>query len=702
MEEDLSHTRPRLQALQDAAAWLIENNADDRVASSDIKNRLASIVKPFNELADKINDKQNLLQASLLQTQEFQDSHHNCLDQLAEVEVRMNRFEPLSVKYDTLWKQDEEFKAYEVDVSQIQSVYEQVLKSSKVVKDTTEEIDEKKDVENKVKELSKRRDVLDRKIKERRSDIDKLLPVAKDEDDSQDDFKPILSSLEEECEKVKNVPETLPECEKQLNQVKETKAKIDIAKPKHKDMNTKYDKEKLIAKKLPTVADEPLLEEEVSDINKRWESLQVTAKEKQDQTQKLHYVFVKYEESVHLLEEELLKNESFLDNVQPFGLDSDEGKKALAEVGDLLRDIEKCGRKVDNTNRCGTDLTDQLEHYGADPWPINAQIADDVRRFEDVKKRLHERKDEVVESVKAVDQFLGDLKNSEDWLNDLTKKQEQLSRISTEPEVIKEQLAEVESMLDDIDGRKPNLQYVEDLGDVVCRNNADDFSVKSEIRFKVTKVKEPVDRITIRLVERKTKLENLLVSSQKLQDTLDDFADKLTRIERMHEKMKPVSARYSTVKKQQINTENLLDEVFQLEPSFHLLEKTADKVLHDTEPNERAQLEKKIKGMKTRWEEERERIKDRRNLIDSVFPLAQEYDEGEQPLAEWITATEKQLAPITDDVLLDEKSIGKELDRLKVRYTFFYELNSKKTLLVDCFYIIVLVTCVFSREKSVF
>lgn len=656
-----------MQALQDAADWLLENNADDRVASSEIKNKLASVLNPFNECADKINEKQNTLRASLLQTQEFEDTYNTCLDQLAEAEVRLKKEEPLSVRYDVLWKQDENFKAYESDVAQLKPIIEQVEKAGKKVKEATEEKPERDDIDHKVKDLLKRYDDLEKKIKDRRENIDKLSPVAKEEDVSQDTFKPVLKDLEEACDDLKSVPETLQECEKQLAQVKEVKDDIESAKPKHKDLNVKYDKEMGVAKKLPEeVADESVLAEEIEDLNKRWDALQANVKDKQDEVTKLHYNFVKYHEQEKPLEEEIKKYEEFLAQEQPFGLDPEEGKNTLNKVDELLRDVEKCGRKMSDTNRCGKDLADQLEASHADPWPVNAQLSDLNRRYDDVKKQLQDRKEDVVDQVKTVDQFLDDIKSAEDSLQDLTDKCDQLEPVSVEPDVVKEQLAEVEALLDDVASQKPNLQDVDNLSEKVCRNNPDDFSIKSDVKFKVNKVKEPLDRIHAKLVERKDKLQKRLVSSQEVQETLDDFDDKLKNIEKTLSKFKPVSARVNTVKKQQLATEQLYDEVSHLKPSFDLLEKTANKVLKDSEPKEREQLEKKINDLKNRWEESKDKLTDRKNLIEKVVPLAQDYDEREQPLAEWVGETEKLLTPITDDIVMHGDVLEEELDKLKV------------------------------------
>ena len=45
--------------------------------------------------------------------------YSDCLDQMTELELRLGKLDPLSVLHNRLKKQDEEFSAYEIDVTQV-------------------------------------------------------------------------------------------------------------------------------------------------------------------------------------------------------------------------------------------------------------------------------------------------------------------------------------------------------------------------------------------------------------------------------------------------------------------------------------------------------------------------------------------------------------------------------------------------------
>ena len=678
LEEEFSRVRPSLGALQDAADWLVDNNADDKVTEGDIKARYSSIANPINQLADKINDKQNRLQQALLKNLEFEDIFSNCIDQLEELSIKMDRFEPLSVKHTNLRKQDDEFKAYQVDFDQLQPIYEKVTKAVKDVKESIEDPEEKEKLTKKVKDVISKRVDLGKRVQNRRDFIDKLSPLAADEDKAQDDFLPVLSTLEEQCEKTKEVPKTLDECKKQKKLVGEVLKDIEEATPKQQRLNETFGKEMEEAKTLPKVADEPVLRKEVKDLNKRWDELNAKQHEKETQVRELDEKFTNYKDALKPVEEELADFEKVLDQQQPFRLDDDLGKKNLEDLEKLVEKVKVDEDQLKDAREKGKELAEELSKLGADPKPITDEIAAIEERLKDTKDKLDAQKDAVAKQLGDLASLNDTEKDLETSLDDMTEKTDNLEPISMEPEKIKEQLAEVQKLLDEIDEDKPKVEKLKVSGKTVCDNNPGDFSVATETSLKAKKIEEPLERIERKLQERKHKLENLLVGTQELQDTIDDFSDKLMAVEKGLEKLKPVSARYPIAKKQEATTEALLDQVDQLEPSLKTLEDAAAKVLRDAEPKEAEQVKEKIDELKDRLAKSRDVVKAKRDRIEKVLPLARSFEEIAEPLQEFITEAEQQLAPVTDDLPADKQVLEPQIDKLKVNFSLkklFYKLH---------------------------
>ena len=218
LEYDLNNMRPKIQAIQDSAVWLVEQNEkvtdEPDVASENIKNRASEIVEPFIVLAEKLNDKQDELNSVLVRKVGFEDSSTDFLEQVTELETRASMLKPLSVEYGLLWKQVDSFTSLEKDVSQLAPLYKQIIEEGNKRLPHAKR-DEKKDIEDKIKEMSERKDNLEKVIEVRREETDKLEPVAKDFDEVAEVFEPKLAAAEEVFSKLKDVPSDKIRCEQQ-------------------------------------------------------------------------------------------------------------------------------------------------------------------------------------------------------------------------------------------------------------------------------------------------------------------------------------------------------------------------------------------------------------------------------------------------------------------------------------------------------
>ena len=98
----------------------------------------------------------------------------------------------------------------------MQPIIEQVNKSAAKVKETTETVEERNEVDNTVREMTKRWEAFVRRVKERRDDIDKLLPTTFDDDTCLEEFRPHLKKVEDSVKEFQEVPTTIQDCQKQM------------------------------------------------------------------------------------------------------------------------------------------------------------------------------------------------------------------------------------------------------------------------------------------------------------------------------------------------------------------------------------------------------------------------------------------------------------------------------------------------------
>lgn len=673
MEDDLFVTRPRLQALQDAADWLILNNTEDNFTANNITNQLSAIVNHFQDLADKLNETQNIFTRFLIQSTEFADTYDSCLDQFAELEVRFTRYGPLSVRFETLWKQEEEFSAYTIDVKQVKLIVEQLEKS--ISKD-----DDDQEKKTKIKELTTRIESLEKRVKKRGEETDTMFPVVKSYyDDVKVAFKNGIHDCEERYDKIKLTPTNLVACEKQMDVVEAIMEDLEAMNAKEKKMMAIQKKIEKIVEDVDNVADDSSLKEEVREFSSKWLVVQSSIRQKKHQLEKLKTTMLNFNKSVCTVDDELKRLQDRTADDFVIGIvDSTAGQKVLDDITAIRKEVDEFDTKVDDVNKCGKELTALLDEYKADSHAVASQITDINDDHQKVKDDLAAKEEESKKQIEIIDEFFKCSKHADEEVKKITKQKDELSALSAEPEIIKEQLSEVEVILDELRNLEPEQKRIEELCNDIVQHH-DDFSVQSQARHMVKKITAPMDRLSLSLVERKSKLNNLLVGSQDLQDSFDDLGEKLLKIEKACAKLKPISAVYNVAKKQELTVQKLLDEVTSLAGSFEILARSVDELKHHTDAKEHDRVCKVKDKLKARWEVLHENLKKKNEVAESVIPVAQDYHERCIALSDWLVGAEKQLST-QEDLVVDEPAVAKELENVKVSR----RLSVFKGLFKDC------------------
>ena len=97
MEEDIVAKRPLLEKAQENAKWLLDANKNDPEKCAQIADQLTSVALPFQELVDKLDDKQKRL-ATINKALENYQKEKVPLEELIEAtEQKVDHLEPVTL-----------------------------------------------------------------------------------------------------------------------------------------------------------------------------------------------------------------------------------------------------------------------------------------------------------------------------------------------------------------------------------------------------------------------------------------------------------------------------------------------------------------------------------------------------------------------------------------------------------------------------
>ena len=103
--------------------------------------------------------------------------------------------------------------------------------------------------------------------------------------------------------------------------------------------------------------------------------------------------------------------------------------------------------------------------------------------------------------------------------------------------------------------KKQDLAKAQELADWVIINSKNDEIVANEVTKKLQSVSWPLEDAWMKLEVKQNCVKDALLRAQTPQDSLDDFIDRIAEIEEHLGKEKPISAKFSVAKEQQLVSE---------------------------------------------------------------------------------------------------------------------------------------------------
>lgn len=96
---------------------------------------------------------------------------------------------------------------------------------------------------------------------------------------------------------------------------------------------------------------------------------------------------------------------------------------------------------------------------------------------------------------------------------------------------------------------------MEETGEWIIKENDGNPEVISEVHSKINRAKSTINEVTVKLNDRRRRLETALTEKQRVFDTLDDFDKRVLKLDKSLTRAKPVSAEFIVIKEQRASHE---------------------------------------------------------------------------------------------------------------------------------------------------
>lgn len=305
--------------------------------------------------------------------------------------------------------------------------------------DTSEPGPDRDALEDKLNDATQRWETVKKQTADRQERLDQVLPLAKEFHSEIQNITPWLNEAEKRLQAVEPDSCDLRSIDKQLDTLDELKKEIADRKP-----IVETAKETSSSLSNSCSADRYVIEGEEQDVRKRFDNLSAEVPRLEDNLSALKDALEKYNKTLTPTEELLERTEKALASREPTGINVDKGKDQLKAVEDLLSSLRAAEPDVNDLKEAGDKLTSAMDPKSADVPRVNQEVDAVTRRYNDLLENLNNEKDQLEKETEKALKFQDALHNLEEWLPRVEEAVAAQEPISSDPEVVKQQLQQAE------------------------------------------------------------------------------------------------------------------------------------------------------------------------------------------------------------------------------------------------------------------
>lgn len=601
-------------------------SAQNGVSTVVLEKDLEKLNDLWNDLKDKLNEKERKLDVALLQSGKFQEALDGLSKWLSDTEEMVENQKPPSADYKVAKAQLQEQKFLKKLLLDRQNSMASLFTLGQEVAQNCEPA-EKAAIERQLKELMGRFDALTDAAQKRTLALEQAMHVAKK---FHDKLVP-LSNWLDGAERVIKSMELVPTDEEKIQErIREHDILHDEILDKKNDFSELAD----IAGQLMELVgeDEAVgLGEKVRNITDRYTGL-VDASENVGQLlaesrQGLRHLVLTYQELVAWME----SMEKRLSRYRIVPVHTDKLLEQMDMLVELNEDIASKAPNVDSTVEAGSEL---MKHITADEA---IQLKD---KLDSIQRRYGELANRGGDLLKTTQEALPIIQKFHDSHNRLLEWMQVAEGALTTGEPRESDIIRLEGELSEM---RPVLDCVNQLGPHLCQLSPGEGA--ATIESLVSRDNRRFDAI-VEQIQRKA--ERLHLSKQRSKEVTGDLDELLEWFRDMDASLRdcdPPAIEPKLVRAQLQEHRSINDDISSQKGRVRDVTAAAKKVLRESQPNDNtAALREKLEDLKEVVDTVAQLCSNRLSILEQALPLSEHFADSHNAMATWLDEMEHQIS----------------------------------------------------------
>ena len=318
-------------------------------------------------------------------------------------------------------------------------MFEQLVRVGRNILETSEPGPDRDALESKLSDTTQRWDSVKKQTAERQEQLNQVLPLAKEFHGEMQDVKPWLSDAEKRLQGVELDVCDQISIDRQLDTLGELKKEIAERRPV---VDAATDTSSSLTDSCS--ADKYVIEGEEQDVRKRFDNLSGEVSLLEDNLVTLKEALEQYNKALTPVQELLDSTEKTLASCEPTGINVEKGKEQLKTIEDLLAALIAHEPDVNDLMDAGDKLASAIDPKSPEVPRVMQEVGGVSKRYHDLLESLRNEKEQLEKETEKAMKFQDALRKLEEWLPSVEGAVAAQEPISSDPEVVKQQLQQAQ------------------------------------------------------------------------------------------------------------------------------------------------------------------------------------------------------------------------------------------------------------------
>lgn len=612
----------------------------------------------WNDLKERLNDRERRLDVALLQSGKFQEALDGLAKWLTDTEDLVANQKPPSADYKVVKAQLQEQKFLKkMLLDRQQSMSSLFSMGNEIAKEA--DPSERKAIEKQLKNLIGRFDALTEGAQQRTLDLEQAMKVAKE---FQDKIIPLQDWLDRSEKKVRDM-EIIPTDEEKIQQkIREHDALHNDILSKKPDFRELTD----VASNLMSLVGEDeatALADKLQEVTDRYGIL-VDASEKigellTNSRQGLRHLVLTYQDLAAWMD----SMEHRLSRFKVLAVHTDKLLEQMDDLTGLTEEIASRQQDVDGTVDAGVEL---MRHISSDEaLQLKDKLDSLQRRYNDLTSRGVDLLKHAEDMLPLVQQFHNNHNRLVEWM-------QSAESILQSAEPYEGEIARLELDLQEL---RPVLEHINLLGPQLCQASPGEGA--STIEGLVTRDNRRFDAIAEQIQRRAERIHLGKQRALEVTSDIDELLEWFREVEGQIKDAEKPSADPDLIRVQLKEHKALNDDISSQKGRVRDVLSTAKKVLRESPPSEDTTLiREKMEDLREAMDTVSALSSDRLGILEQALPLAEHFHDTHNVLANWLSDIEEQITMLAMPALRPDL-IAQQQDRNEM---FIQSINDHKPL----------------------